>query len=252
MEKTITILGILAVVIAVFALLIAVIPAIYNPGINGAQQEDSLSVQGTSVIETSPDEVVIDVGIETKAATALQAQTANKEISNKILDAIKGQGVKEDEIESVAYHLDEWMDWTEKGSVPRGYIQRHTLRITIQNIDQAGNLADVAVKAGANEIQGIRFQLSREKQEEVTKKALSEATGKARAKAEAIAEPLGKKIKGIVSVSDTSGYGGGYPMPYFAESASMKLERDASAPPTQVLPGKIEVRGSVDITFKIK
>lgn len=251
MEKTITILGILAVVIAIFALLIAVIPAIYNPGLQGGQQEDTLSVQGTSVIETSPDEVVIDVGIETKAPIALQAQIANKEISNKILAALKEQGVKEDEIESVAYHLDEWVDWTEKGSVSRGYIQRHTLRITTKNLDQAGNLADVAVKSGANEIQGIRFQLSREKQEEITKKALSEATSKARAKAEAIAEPLDKKIKGIVSITDNSNYGG-YPMPYFAVTESafpMKAERDA---PTQILPGKLEVRGSVDIVFKIK
>lgn len=246
-----TSLGILAVVVAVLALLIAVVPIVMDGGDTPGMQEDTLSVRGTSTIETSPDEVQIDVGVETKGATTSEVQNANKEISDNIIEALKNLGVTDDEMESVVYRLDEWNDWSrDEGQKHKGYIQRHTLRVTTDKLDLAGQIADAAVKAGGNNVGRINFQLSKEKREELTNKALAEATSKAKAKAETMAKPLGMRIGGIVSISDNSNdY---YPRPMYAEAAVMKAGGPMEDVETQILPGTLEITGRVNVVFKLK
>ena len=250
-DKTTMTMGILAVVVAVFALLIAVVPVVMDQGIVQGQEKETVSVQGNSVISTSPDELQVDISIETKGPTPTQVQGANKEISNNVIAKLKELGLTEDELETTQYRLQEWTEWTrDSGQKHLGHIQYHTLRVTTKKLDLAGKIADEAVKAGANRVQNIQFKLSNEKHEKVLSEALSAASGKARAKAEALAKPLGLRVKGVVSVSDNSrNYGP--PVAYLERSAMMAMDEDVAEPAPQILEGELEVRGNVQVVFKV-
>src|SRR5690606_2700453 len=85
------------------------------------------------------------------------------------------------------------------------YRAYNELTVTVHDLDTVGNVVDIVLKAGANRILSIRFEL---KDEEALKlQALQNAATQANAKAVAIAQSAGVTIKGIkVIQEEMSGY----------------------------------------------
>src|SRR5690606_8835333 len=107
-----------------------------------------------------------------------------------------------------------------------------------------GAVIDAATKAGANQVQNIRFMLKDE--QAVRAQALREATTKARAQAEAMASALGLKITRVLSVSDS-----GPVVPVINEMRMMAARAEAADVSTPVIPGQIEVRANVTLTVEV-
>ena len=90
--------------------------------------------------------------------------------------------------------------------------------------------------------------ISKQKQEELEKEALTRASENARANAEAKAALFGAEIGDAISISDTSS-GGGFPtpIPYLEDAAAETSE--ASLP---FQPGQDEYTLTVYVTYELK
>jgi len=99
-----------------------------------------------------------------------------------------------------------------------GYTITHSLNLTVRDIDVVGDVIEAATDAGANQNNGVFFDI--ENRDELYIEALALAIADAKKKAEALAEILEVEVGAPVSVSESYSYfdpwrsfsGSGYPM----------------------------------------
>ena len=105
-----------------------------------------------------------------------------------------------------------------------------------------GSSIDAAVKAGANLVQGIRFDLA--DKQELQQQALQSAIKQENMKAEAMAASAGVELQGIVSINED--YGTYVPL---QDAMVMRAASYANQAETSITPGEIEVTARVTMVF---
>lgn len=227
----------------VAAALIVVLGLIY---MNSPSSGQTVSASGSSIIEASPDKVVIY--FEAKA-TKNSAEAARDEIALIVenLEEAMLNLVEEENIETQSYNIYEEYDWTSNSRVFKGYTASQIIKISSENFSDAGKIVDVGVNAGAL-VQYINFELNPKHESELKVQALEEASQDAKLKAEATAKGLDAKIGKIVSVSSSDFYY--YPYRYFdAEAAEGKTAPEIA---TNLQPKKLEVSAYVSVVYALK
>ena len=123
-----------------------------------------------------------------------------------------------------------------------GYEAGNRVSVRVDRIDEVGRVVDAAIEAGANRVDGIRFELA--EPEAVYREALRDAVARARREAEAIADAMDETLGPAIRVS-TDGIR--IPVP----ERPMAFARMEAAP-TPVEPGDLEVTASVHITYRLE
>ncbi len=160
----------------------------------------TLSVVGRGELEVKPDTAVITVGVSEVKPTPIEAYNALSDSINKVAEALKAKGVKEEELQTSMFQLAAEYNWTqERGQELVGYRATNTLSITTQDLDKVAELIQAAVQAGANDLRGVTFQVKNA--DKLLDDALKLAVADAKAKAELVAGELGAKVVRVHSVS---------------------------------------------------
>src|SRR3989338_10000427 len=211
-------------------------------------QSSTLNTDGTSELIFKPDQAKVWVGISILKPNAEDAQAeANKAIKN-IIDGLRSKGIKEEDIQTESLNLYEEKDWTQTGSKSKGWRAAQTLKIKTTDFSKVGQIVDIAVKNGANEINNIEFSLSPEKEKEYKNQAIAEATAKAKAKAETMAKGLEAKLGKVISVSESNfNY---YPYTYDMlnkAAGTMAIKESAT-----VLPKDVTVTANVNVVYELR
>ncbi len=167
------------------------------------------------------------------------------------MTALQGYGLSEDQIETTSYYLNEERKWDKESEeyIVTGYILTNTLKVTTSDIENAGEIIDVAVDAGATSVNNVQFTLSRSKESEVKAEVLAVAAEKAKEKAESMVTAVDVALGEIVSITESSYYGWPYPMYRSADSMEMVEDMGAS---TSISPEQITVTGTVTLTYAIE
>src|SRR5579884_3782877 len=197
-----------------------------------------IAVSGTGRVEARPDEAIVQAGVSTRAQTAQDAQAQNNQQMQSVLNAIKALGIPDKDIQTTGVSL---YPVITEGNTVNGYNATNNVRITVENIDQAGAVLDAAVKAGANTSSGISFGFKDETA--LRNKALAAAAADARSKADALAAALGLQISGVQSVTESQV---SIPVPLAVPRASVS---PAAAPSVPVEPGQQTVTAEITIVF---
>ena len=166
-------------------------------GQNGLQR-NTISVSGTSSLNVDPNKAEIYVKVVTLEKTAQESKNKNSQISQKITDALKRSGVKNNDIETSQFSIYPKYEYEEiiENNIRKpkqnlvGYESTNVLKVTTQDLEKAGKLIDVAVDNGANEIERVSFVLTKEKEKEVKQQAMIMASNDAKDKAVALATNL--------------------------------------------------------------
>jgi hypothetical protein len=170
----------------------------------------------------------------------------------RVQSALKRAGVDSDQIETDQFNLRQWTEWDSitRKSVNKGYRLYHTIKITTDDLAKVGELITVAVDAGADGIENVQFDLSKDKKEEVRKEAIQQAAKKAKDKAESIADGLGVRLGDVISITDSSfNYGPVYRTMEMAVGTGMDEGKMAPAAPIQ--PEQLKIRASVSVSYRI-
>jgi uncharacterized protein YggE len=126
-------------------------------------------------------------------------------------------------------------------SAPRieSYSASAIMRATLRQIDLLGQVLDVAVQAGANQIHGLHFGLK--DSGELSARALREAAQDAKKQAEALASALNLRIGRVLSVREA-----GAPITPLRQGFETAA---VSAVPIE--PGMIETSAEVTLEFEV-
>lgn len=179
-------------------------------------EPSTISVSGTGTAIASPDQVTLQLGVETVSEDPSEAISENSERMNAVMGVLTGMKIPQDTIQTVNYSM--WVEDVYDANGPTGQKRYHlTNQISVQldNLDQTGNLLEKATKAGANNIGGITFGVA--DTTEMKQIALDNAVADARQKAERLAADLDLKVGAVRSVIE--GVQASSPMPVYAEAA---------------------------------
>ncbi len=194
---------VLLVLLLVAMLLSACAPA----SVNSDEHPRTIFVNGTGRVTLTPDIAHISIGVVTEDKDAGSAVTANTTQSQAVMDALKGFGVADEDIRTTNFSIYPQQDWSQDVPVIVSYRVQNSVLVTVRDLDQIGGILDAVVRAGANAINGIQFDV--EDREAAYTLALEAAVQNARSRAETLAEAAGVDLGEVRSI-DTFVYGGGF------------------------------------------
>lgn len=232
-------------IIAVIGALLVALTAVRDTNTD----QETVSVSGMYETDVHPDESEIFLLITTTHESSAEAQRENKEISNKVIGALKGYGIDENDIETISYTLQKrsFWDYEHSKEVDRGYEQQHTLKVTTRQLENVGSIVDLAVENGVNNVQNIQFVLSNERQAELKTELLTYATKNAKEKAEALANAVDQDIGEALTISENTYFGG----PWMYQGLAAKAE-SASMEDVVIEPQDVHVQSTVNIVFELQ
>ena len=221
------------------------IPTLYSGVSEGTENLKTISLTGAGSSSAQADQATVNLGVQVISELANEAIGENAETMTAVIEAIKALGVSEDDIVTTSYSVYPQYDWTEDGRVFVGYSVTNLVQVTVKDLDIVGDVIDAAAVAGANQINGINFELSDTKREELKTNAYIAALGDAQDKADVIAETLGLSISGVQSVTEYS-YTPVRSYEMYEEAVAMDGARSISTP---IVSGELSVTVSVHIVF---
>ena len=182
-----------------------------------AAADRGITVQGTGTVSAEPDEAQLSLGVETREDTAEAALAANATRMRAVIAAVKREGAKDVETESV------WPP-VEYENRPAGYVATNTVTASI-GIVGTGDLIDAATAAGANQVSGPTMTIDDE--EALYRRALQAAVNQARGRAEVLADATGASLGRVLTVVE----GGAAGQPPVFMGRAMAADSDAPIEP---------------------
>lgn len=203
----------------------------------------TITVSAGGQAEADPDKAILRLAV---SVTAPDAQTARSQVAENvsaIKEALAAQGIDESAIQTTDYRIyqDDRQRPSEKGeSDETVYRARHTLSVEVDDIDSVGHLIDVAVDAGATDVQDIRFTLADETRNEIRNEALTVAMENARSQADTLADSADLSITDVLEVSTVD-----YQGPRVRYETAMAAQDGG----TDISTGPVSVSAQVTVTY---
>lgn len=209
--------------------------------------KQTISVVGSGEMKITPDVAYATLGIQTRAATAEEAQADNAKkfsaVEKVLVDQYK---VAKIDIKTVNFNVYPEYNYAEK-QTPKvsGYVVTNMIRVTYRDLDKIGELLDDASKAGVNQVNGIEFGTEKHQQYEL--EVIKLAMANAKAKAQAIASTEGRSVKSVLNVSQQGmSVPTNYPMYYGAKD----MAAEGGGFSTPVSGGEITITTTVNVTYE--
>ena len=199
-----------------------------------ATTTDTVSVTGTGSVDAVPDRAEVSAGVETRAATAKAALTANGAAMQKVIAALRSNGGKDVTTQTVS--LSTAFD---QNGQPNGFVASNVASAET-TLAGAGALIDAAVAAGANTVYGP--SLSRSDADALYRQALAKAVDDAKARAEILAKAAGRSLGRVTAIAES---GSAAPVPFAAKAS-------AAQDSTPVVSGPEETTASVTVTYELR
>jgi len=168
--------------------------------------KSTIEVYGTATIEVEPDVAYINIGVDTENEDPSVAQKLNKSKMDKIINALKAEGLTDEELKTLNYSIRKSYNYPKEDEREEYYEVSNTLKITINDLSTVGRIIDVSSNAGANNINSIQFSIKDDT--EYYNEALKLAMESAKGKAESIMSTFNVtpgNPKSVVEISYNSG-----------------------------------------------
>lgn len=209
------------------------------------EYKNTINVSGEGKILAKPDIGQVDLSVLSRATTVAAAQKDNTEKMNKITQALKDLGVKEEDLKTVNYSVNPTYQYTAGRSVIIGYEVNQTLRAKIRDLAKVSVVLDRAAALGANQVGSLNFTF--DEPEKLKDEARQKAIADAKAKAKELAGGLDIRLGKIVSFSESS-YDGTQPI-YYGAKEGYGVGGGGAAPDVQA--GQNEIIINVNLAYEI-
>jgi hypothetical protein len=199
----------------------------------------NLSAQGETRMK--PDIVTLTLGVTSEAATAQAASADVARKANAVVQALRGAGIAQRDIQT------QWVQLTPKYSdranAPNQIVAQQattTLTVTVRDLERAGATLDLAVAAGANLVQGVRFSLADPALPQ--RQARDQALRALQTEAVEVAGVMGQRVVRLVSVN-TQAYS---EVVVTAQRMAAPMAAGAS-----IEPGELTIHASANGVFEL-
>jgi uncharacterized protein YggE len=245
--KTILISIVILATLLVSACDFATLPAPVTTASPAAQPAPrSLTVSGAGKVTMKPDIAYIYMGVHTENPGAAEAVAENNTNTQKLIEALKAAGVDTNDIQTSNFSIYQNSQIGPDGKTTgTNYAVDNTVNLTVRGLAKLGDLLDTAVKAGANNINSIQFDLADKTQ------ALSQARDMAvkntKTQAGELASSAGVQLGDIQSIE----YSDMTPSP-FLMGKGMGGGGGGASLAVPINPGQMDITVTVTMTFEIK
>ncbi len=201
--------------------------------------QPAILTSGDAIVSKKPDLAIVSAGVESEGSTASAAQSDLAGKAGKLIARVKALGVPDADINTAGY----WIGpvYSPQGQTITGYRATEQLVIKWHNVDSVGKALDAIVQEGGATNISVGFGLADLKPAEAEARSL--AIADARSRAAAMASAAGVRLGQVIQVSDLSSSSRG-PNP-------IDLRGAASAVPTQIPVGQLEIQVTVEVDFAI-
>ena len=203
----------------------------------------TITVTGTGLVTLTPDIAYISIGVHSQDASASVATTDNNTKSQAVIDAIKGFGEEAKDIQTTDFSIYPQQQYDPNGKLTGIiYMVDNTVYVTVRDLTKLGNMLDGTVRAGANNINNISFDVA-DKTAALSQARLA-AVAEARKQADELTGATGVTLGEVQTISYND-----YNPPVaiqYARADSMS----ASSVPVQA--GSMQISTTVTIVYLLK
>lgn len=213
-----------------------------------ADAQRTLNVNGVGQVFITPDIAYLYVGVHTEKPTAAEAVAANNAQTQQVIDALKEFGVEEKDIHTSSFSIwpiDRYDPSTNMATGEKYYAVDNTIYITARDLTKLGALLDTVIKAGANTINSVQFDLS--DKTAAMKEARAAAVKNAQEQAQELAGLAGVNLVEITNISYTDSTP--YMYAEFGRGGGGASGIQANVP---IEPGQMTITANVSVTYEIK
>ena len=210
------------------------------------EYQKTVTISGTGKVFAKPDIGQIDLSVVTEANTVSTAVSDNNQKMNKIIQAIKDLGIKEDDIKTTNYSINPKYQYVSGKSSIIGYEVNQTAQVKIRDLNKTSQILEKAAGLGANQVGSLNFTI--DDPEKSKDEARQKAIENAKKKAGDLTNTLGVKLGKVVGFSE---YSGGEPGP-ISYGSTMDGRGGAGGPAPEIQTGQNEVIINVDLTYEVK
>ena len=204
-----------------------------------------LDVSAMGEVSRVPDIAIISAGVMTRSASATGAISENAARMERVRAALKRAGIADRDIQTSNLSLNPEYRYQEN-MPPQlvGYTASNQVNVRFRDIRNTGRILDALVAEGANQINGPNLTI--DKPEAALDEARAKAVAAGRARAELYARALGMRVVRLLSVSESTNYGGPVPV------VMMRAERGGAAADTKIDPGEQQLQVNISMSFELK
>jgi len=204
-----------------------------------------ISASGSGRVYLTPDVAYVNISVNTKSEKVADALKDNNTLAQAVASALKEMGVEEKDIQTTAFNVYPQQEFGPNGEVTRNlYMVDNTVYVTVRDLTKLGQLLDAAVRAGANNINGIQFDVL--DKEKAMAEARRMAVENARKQAEELAAVAGVQLGALQSLNV---YVSNPPVPVYEGKAR---GGDMSASSVPVSAGQMVISIDANLSYEIK
>ncbi len=229
---------------------------------------DGITVQGSGVVTIPANIGVVELGVDVTADPLVDARSTAASAMQNIIDAVKEQGVTDDQITTTRLSIRPERTWIEEeftlddGSTGRrsrdviiGYRVSNRVRIEIDVADTSEDgdtdilsaVIDSAATAGGDHVRIDSIYFTADQTDESLDEARKLAVQDALHRANLYAESFGVGVGVLISATE-----GFTSTPVYGDAAVVRLESASfDGPSTPISAGDVEIRASITVKFAI-
>lgn len=223
----------------------AIVLVMMIAGAANAQQTPipQVTVQGEGIIKVKPDMATITIGVNNEGNDAKEVKKENDKATDAVIKYLKKAGIDAKDYQTERVYLNRNYDYDKKKYY---YKASQTISVKLKDLSKYDDLITGLTEAGVNNIQGVNFESSKQKEYEA--QARREAMLDAQKKAKEYASAIGQSIGAAMMINES---GSSYTPPVRMAMA-MSAEMDTMGSRETLAVGEIEVRAKVTVGFALK
>ena len=211
----------------------------------------TIAVSGKGEVYAKPDIALVTFSVTTEDKTVARAMKINSNKMNAVLDAIKKQGVKSEDLKTTNFAIAPRYEWRKNTKlypsgtrVLVGYDVSQSLQVKIRDMQKIGDIIQLATNAGANQVGNLYFTFNNPQQ--LKDQARGEAIKEARIKAKELSSQLGVGLVRIMNFSENK-----ESIPrYYGLERAVAMPGGGETP--QIETGQNKIESNVTITYEIR
>ncbi len=210
---------------------------------------------GDAEVRVAPDEVIINVGVETVNRSLRTAKEANEAAIQRALAVARRYGLPPERIQTNFIEVEPQYHRSETSIDLLAYFVRKSMTVRLRDIQQFDGLMTDLLEAGINHVNGIEWRTTELRK--YRDQARSLAIKAAREKAEALAREIGRSAGKAVSVSEEGVWWGVMGASWWGGQRVMmqNVVSNAGGPGASDLgtvAGQISVTARVHVSFSLE
>jgi len=213
-----------------------------------SSQQYGIWVTGQGKATAVPDIATLRLGIEAQEASVTGAQSQAAEAMDRVMDALKEEGVASKDIQTQHFSIHRVTKWDrdKEEEVIVGYRVTNLVTAKIRDVDKVGMIIDAVAVAGGDLTRIDSISFSVDDPSDYYQEAREKAMAEARDKAEQLARLAGVSLGKPTYISE------GGQAPPIIQRGMLDYAEAVPAAETPISPGEMEISISLQVVYAIQ